>query len=49
MTQQTSSQPREHFGSRLGFILAAAGAQLALAIFGASQLKQPVMVAVLSC
>lgn len=30
MTQQTSSQPREHFGSRLGFILAAAGAAVGL-------------------
>ncbi|KGK20592.1 sodium-dependent transporter [Vibrio navarrensis] len=30
MSQQTSSQPRELFGSRLGFILAAAGAAVGL-------------------
>lgn len=30
MSQQTTSQPREHFGSRLGFILAAAGAAVGL-------------------
>ncbi len=30
MSQQTTSQPRELFGSRLGFILAAAGAAVGL-------------------